>query len=512
MIRQSGSLLTVLLTALVLWAPLPFGGATPWAAAILEVLCFTALTLAAAAARPAALRAVLLPAAALVAVALLAVAQSLAWPSGLVTFLSPQHAALYGQASSLPGVPPIALHLSLAPAASRAAALLWAAAAAALLAGAAAGQHRGSRRWLAAALITGSLFQVFFGAQEQVRGSRTLWGVDIPVSPRLHGTFVNPNHLALYLEMGLAVAFAWGWWAARRTRDEPQIERRLLLLAGPAVVWLTLFVGLALTGSRGGLLGALVGVTAQGVVASGVAGGARAGSARRRWRTALLGLGAAVAGLLVVLSLVGLRIGGLARLLVTQGDVGLGARLTEYRAVLRLWQRFPVLGAGLGSFADAFPLVQPAVLVGTWWHAHSDVLELLATAGALGLFLAAAGLAALIRRLLKILNGPGRSEDRAAALALLGACTAVTLHELVDFGLTMPANAVTLAALAGAASAVEAVRRRAVSAEPHGTRHDAPAADALDLEKVEAGPQRQTDPQRARRPRRKRAKKLSVEP
>jgi len=508
MIRQSGSLLIVLLTALVLWAPLPFGGATPWAAAILEVLCFTSLALAAAAARPASLRSVLPPAAALAAVALLAAAQSLPWPSGLASFLSPQHAALYGQASSLPGVPPVALHLSLAPAASRAAALLWAAAAAALLAGAAAGQHRGPRRWLAAALLTGGLFQVFFGAQEQIRGARTLWGVDIPVSPRLHGTFVNPNHLALYLEMGLAVAFAWGWWAARRTRGEPQIERRLLLLAGPVLVWLTLFVGLALTGSRGGLLGALVGVTVQGVVASGAAGG----SARRRWRTALFGLGAAVAGLLVVLAVASLRDGGLARLLVTRGDVGVGARLTEYRAVLRLWQRFPVLGAGIGSFADAFPLVQPAALGGTWWHAHSDVLELLATAGALGVLLVAAGLAALVRRLLAIMGGPGRSEDRAAALALLGVCAAVAFHELVDFGLTMPANAVTLAALAGAASAVEAVRRSDASAKPHGARQDAPAADALDLEEVGAGRQGAVDPRHAGRPRRKRTKKRAVEP
>jgi O-antigen ligase len=327
--------------------------------------------------------------------------------------------------------------------------------------------------------------------------------VDLPANPRLHGTFINPNHLALYLEMGLAVAFAWGWWAARRARDEPQIERRLLLLAGPALVWLTLFIGLALTGSRGGLLGAVVGATAQGVLA---------GGARRRWRTAFLGAGAAAAGLLVVALAIGLREGTLARVLTTQADVGVGGRLAEYAAVLRLWLRFPVTGAGIGSFADAFPLVQPPALQGTWWHAHSDVLELLATGGALGLLLAAAGFAALVWRLLAILRGYGRSEDRAAALAALGICAALALHELLDFGLTMPANALTLAVVTGAASAVEVGRRRAVSAEPHGARQDAGPAGGLDLEEVVAGPQSAVEPQAPAGRRRKRAKKRSVQP
>lgn len=508
MIRPSGTLLAILLTSFLLWAPLPFGGVVPWATTILQVLCFTALALAAVAARPASLRPALLPAAALAAVALLALAQSFAWPAGLVSFLSPQHAALYGQAEALPGMPQGAPHLSLAPAVSRAAALLWATAAAAFLAGAVAGQRRGARRGLAAALLAGGLLQVFFGAQEQMRGSHTLWGVSLPANPRMHGTFINPNHLALYLEMGLAVAFAWGWWAARRARDERQVERRLLLLAGPVLAWLTLFIGLALTGSRGGLLGAVVGVTVQGVLA----GGGRPGGARRHWRTAFLGLGAAAAGLLVVALAVGLREGTLARVLTTQGDVGVGGRLAEYAAVLRLWLRFPVTGAGIGSFADAFPLVQPAGLQGTWWHAHSDVLELLATGGALGLLLAAAGFAALVWRLLAVLRGYGRSEDRAAALAALGICAALALHELLDFGLTMPANALTLAVLAGAASAVEVGRRRAVSAEPHGARQDAVAAGGLDLEEVAAGPHGVVDPQAPRRRHRKRAKKRAVHP
>src|SRR6185295_13023513 len=101
-----------------------------------------------------------------------------------------------------------------------------------------------------------------------------------------------------------------------------------------------------------------------------------------------------------------------------------------------LWGRFPVTGSGLGTFRDAFPLVQPPDLQGTWWHPHSDLLEILATAGLVGVALVAVGLAALVRQLEAVLAAGARSEDRAAALAAFGILTSLGLHEVLDFGLT----------------------------------------------------------------------------
>lgn len=424
----------------MLGGPLPFGGVTPWATAILQGMGFASLVLAAwAAERPADLRPAALPAAALAAIALLGFVQSLPWPAGFVQRLSPGHAEAWQRAAELSGTS-AAGHLSLAPAASRAAALTWAAAAAALLAGAVAGRRRTRRRWLLAALLAGALFQIFFGAQQWLSRADKLWGVEIPLIPRLHGTFVNSNHLALYLEMALPAAFAWSWWGARQARKEAHVERKLLLLAPPILVWLVLFVGLAFSGSRGGLLGAVIGVSVQALTLAAV---------RRRWRTALLGLGAIAAGVAAVAS-ISLR-EGFGRVLSTSlDDVSWGFRLREYGAVFDLWQRFPVLGSGLATFRDAFPHVQPEELQGTWWHAHSDLLELLATTGAAGVLLLSIGLWPVPRRLLRVIAGRGRSENRAAALALLGILASVLIHEAVDFGLTMPGNALTLAVLVGA--------------------------------------------------------------
>jgi O-antigen ligase len=485
MIRHSSLLLALLLALILLWAPLPFGGVLPWAAALLAALSFGALALAAVAAeRLQSLRPAVLPAAALAGLALLGLLQAAPLPAGLVAALSPEHAALERQAASL-GAPAPA-RLTLAVSSTRRAALGWAAAAAVFLAGAVAGQRRELRRWLGGALLAGALFQVLFGARDWLSRATQLWGVDLPSAVRLRGTFVNPNHLAVYLEMALPVAFAWGWWAVRRAQDETRAERRVALAAPPAMLWLALFTGLSFTGSRAGLLAAVAGVSAQGVLVA---------RARRRWWLAPLGAAAALAGIAAVAA-VGWR-EGLGRLLATTAtDVSLGARLREYGVALQLWRRFPLTGTGLGTFRDAFPLVQPPDLQGTWWHPHGDFLEVLVTAGLAGAALVAVGLWGLTARLAAVLRDGGRSEDRAAALAALGALVSLALHEGMDFGLSMPGNAVTLAALFGAAAAARARER---SAELGHAREDPAPVEALDLQHVEPAPERRRHPQGRRR-------------
>ncbi|HSS75308.1 MAG TPA: O-antigen ligase family protein, partial [Thermoanaerobaculia bacterium] len=344
MIRHSGLVLTALLALAVALGPLPFGGVTFWAESLLRALCFVSLALAAVAAeglsvwRPAALAA-----AVLAAFAVVGLLQSAPLPSRVVAALSPEHAALQRQAAALVSGQGVTPRLTLAAAATRSAALGWAAAAAAFLAAAVAGRRRVQRRVLAGAVVAGALFQTFFGARNWFARATSLWGVELSgaaTAARLRGTFVNPNHLALYFEMALPLAFAWIWWAARRARDAGSAERRLLLLAAPVLIWLIVFAGLSLTGSRAGLLAAMGAVTVQGALLA---------RGRRRWWLAPLG-GLMALGALAVVTALGVR-GGTNRLAATStADVSLGGRLDEYRAALRLWTRFPVVGSGLGTF------------------------------------------------------------------------------------------------------------------------------------------------------------------
>lgn len=453
----------LLLALAVVWAPLPFGSVVPWAETLLQLLVFALAGCGLLAAGGAGWRAVRWPALGLVGLALLGALQAIPWPRGVAAALSPELLRLADARAALLAQPvPAHLALSLAPWASTSAALAFAAVAAALVAAAAlandcAGPQgrtgRGGRRMLGAAVLLAGVVEAFVGAQLWLARSRTIWGVEVQAPTwRLHGTFVNPDHLAAFLEVALAVAFAWGWWGWRRGRGDERMDVRLLLAGPPALVWLLLFLVLSFTGSRAGLLAAVAGVAAQAALL-----------ALERRRLAPVLAGAAVLALgVAAIAWIGLR-EGLGRLTSTSmADVSLGARQQLAAQSLGLWLRFPLLGAGLGTFPEAFPLVQQATLSGaTWTHAHNDPVELLATGGVVALVCAAFAAVFMARRLLDGWWRGARSEDRAAALAGLGALASVGLHELLDFGLTMPANAFVLAVVCGAGSVV---RRTAESA------------------------------------------------
>lgn len=457
MIRQP-ALRALPLAALLAWAPLPFGSATPRAAMVLRVTAFALAALALwIPVEGRARRAAVAPILALGAIAGLGFAQSCSLPIGLTRALSPRAAALAGENAALLGeAQPRAVPPSLAPLASRDASLDWLVPCAALAAGLHFGSSRRARRALASAVVGGGLFQVLYGAQQWFARATTIWRVPVPADQgaRLRGSFVNPNHLATYLAIALAITFAWLWWSVRQALRERGAEGLLRRLGPAAVVWLGLFVGLAFTASRAGLAAVCVATLAQAALVA----------TREERRRVALGAVAILALGLLAIAAVGFR-EGLGRILgsTLAGAAG-DARALAWSGTLQLWSAGPWFGSGLGSFRAAFPLVQPVGLgESVWWHAHNDWLELLATAGIAGAILALAGTVLLARELWSAFRDGERSEDAAAPLAALGALLAVALQELVDFGLTMPGNAFTLAALCGAALAI---RRRAAAPAP----------------------------------------------
>jgi O-antigen ligase len=465
MIRDLPLLLALLaLCLLLMWAPMPFGSVTYAARASLQAGCAVALLLVVLTRRGGeglgkGGRAV---AAALLLVAGWGLLQALDLPAAVVRALSPEAAALRGAAAALAEAPaPARLPLSLAPDLSRRNALWWAAVAAALFVAATVGRRRPARRVLGLALLLAAGFEVLYGSHRWSSGSSELWGVAMPGGPgRLRGTYINPDHLALFLELALVVAFGWFWWSLRRARAALSWERRLLLVGPALIVWLGFFAAIAFTGSRAGLLAAFGATVAQ---------GAAAALRRRRWGLAPAGLGLALLGIGTVAA-IGLQ-EGLGRWLATSPyELSWSSRHEAYAGTWELWQRFPWTGTGMATFRDAFTLVQAASIPGGWWHAHNDWLEALATLGIPGALLLLGGLAAAVHRLFLVLAGDNRSEDRAAALAGYGALAAAAVHSALDFGLTIPANALGLAILVGAACGAPVVNREQAEEVSHRRR------------------------------------------
>lgn len=495
-IRHAPAVAGVGLGVLVAAAPLPFGSVEPEAvvalrlgAALLLALAVPALV---APRRRRGTRRTLwqrlqrsaTPALALLALAGVGACQSLPWPPVVVGLTSPGHVEAWTETWEIVAAvdddadDPVVdadeagveeglasagesgtretsaawPRLSLDPAASRAVALNLCGLSALWVAAALLGRIRWVRRWLALCLLGAGLFQVLYGARQLLAGSLQVWGVEVlGVTGRLRGTYVNPNHVSYLLEMALAVAFAVAWWAVGRARQETSLESRLILLLPPILIWLTLLAGLVLTRSRAGLVAALVAAAVQGVLVA---------APRRNWRLAPAGLAAMLVGLGIVAA-VGAQQSFSRYFGSSLYDASVAARLRVARAGLDLWGRFPVAGSGLGTFADAFKAVEPPGLTGsTWHHAHNAYVELAATGGIFAVLILAVGLVMLLRRLQRVLLKGRRSEDRAAALAALGALASVAVHEAFDFGLALPANAFVLVALCGAAAGAGTLRRK----------------------------------------------------
>lgn len=435
MIPPSRLLLVALLTAVLALSPLPYGSVMPGAQLALRLAVCLALALAAFSASPGTLRRAWPIVGAMSALALLGVVQSLPLPGLVVGLLSPRHLELYRTAGGLHSDGSTLASLSLAPEASLSAALTWASLAAAFVAALVSGTSRRERRFLLFAVAAVVIVQVVWGLRQVVQEQ----------APRLHGTYVNPDHLALYLEIALAMTFAWSWWALTRFKKRGQgLEFRVGAAALPVALTMVVLAAIALTGSRAGIVGALIAWVVQISLLL---------FAKKRWRLAwLLPLPVVLAA---GASFVVGRLQGLERLLSTSlYDVAWSARVEAWKASLGLFRTFPILGSGLGTFVEAFPLVQPAALTTrTWDHAHSDPLELLVTGGLVGTAILLVGLGFLVFQLQRVFRLGLRTEHRLAGLAGLGALAAVGFHELVDFGLTLPANSYTLVILMGAACA-----------------------------------------------------------
>jgi len=426
----------ILLGLLLLWAPLPFGSVTPWGV-LLIVALVAALTLTVSAARQGLfLDGVGGVTVGLLGLGLLGMVQASALAGRWLGFLTT------GLEAQLPSELSAAIEpsLSLAPALSRQAALGWWTLALLFIAAAVVARQGQAKHWLLGAVLASTAFQILYGWRQLRTNSHEILGRGVPGPPRLRGTLVNADHLAVLFEIVMAICLAWGWWAWYRSRREPRLVYRMAWLLPPLVCWSGSAAALLGTGSRAALAAAVFGLVVQSALLFGP---------RRQWWVP-----AVVSSLVVAAALVLVSRGPtpeLGRQLSRPThEILRNSRFEVWEPALRLWKASPWLGTGLGTFEEAFPRVQPASLMkDRWGRAHNDPLELLVTGGLLAVGFLGWALYCLVRRLWLVYHSGARVAGRAAALAALAALPPVALHEGADFGLTIPVNAVFMVVLLG---------------------------------------------------------------
>jgi len=341
-------------------------------------------------------------------------------------------------------------------------------------------------------LIAGGVLLACLGLLSELAGNgRILWVTGVAASSeRASGPFVNPNHFAAWLEMVIPATFAYvvvimervrgqlrrAVDAARRSGMHPRRawvsalivhQRRLWAPLAACAGLLLMGVAHAASGSRGGRAALLVGL---GVAGAGMASSVGR-SARRRWSAAAVVLALVLAaGLSVALWRAAdeTQQGGAAEAI----DVSLASRLAVSAAGWAIVRDHPLFGTGLGSWLHAFrPYQAPPVEGGIWDHAHNDYLELAAEGGLAGVALVLLFALALVRAAARRpapaapVAAPSPDRERSAAHSrefelpdwraalgqpsflrwgLVGGVAAILVHSLIDFGLRMPANFLSL--------------------------------------------------------------------
>jgi O-antigen ligase len=275
------------------------------------------------------------------------------------------------------------------------------------------------------------------------------------------GPFVNRNHFAGFLEMG--VGLAGGLIIGRSVRRE--------LLAIYASGLLVICAGIVLSASRGGLLalGAEVIFLAMVFIPSFFA--------RRKERTPWMivvtrSVGVVFLGAAVIFGsifLVGSE-GLVKNIAQTRGEVTSEAPATERYSRLDIWsatrrliEDHPYFGVGLGAYQYAYTRYDLSSGAQRVEQSHNDYLQIVADAGLAG------GLIALVFIVILFTRGLSASQtrDRRKRAIILGAltgCFGIAVHSFVDFNLQITANAQLFLALAAVATAE---RSRGAVAQDH---------------------------------------------
>ncbi len=301
------------------------------------------------------------------------------------------------------------------------------------------------RNWLVGALFAVAIAHIIVGALQFKDGAGfMLFGFTRggAYGSRASGMLVCPNHLAGFLEamalLALSIAF-WGRW-------------RLPTKMAAGYMALFCFVGVAMTGSRGGYLSCVVGLLAF--------------AALSLWIVWIYDRQRFVLTVVATVLAVGLLLTGAVQFM--QHSTVMKQRMSQietasedirwynWLAAIDQFKTSPLLGTGAGTHLYYGRLFRRPQIQVDPEHSHNDYLEMLAEYGIVGEALAifflvvhiARGLAlarqVTTRRICNI-PGMGGSDTLALLVGGLSAVAALLAHSVVDFNLHIPGNALLFA-------------------------------------------------------------------
>jgi O-antigen ligase/tetratricopeptide (TPR) repeat protein len=278
-----------------------------------------------------------------------------------------------------------------------------------------------ARRLLLWVTLIGTAVAALALAEDLTHARGIYWRIPIGHTP-YSGPFVNHSHYSQFMNlcMGCGLALLLGGMT-----QEPG-KRRLAWWTLPLLLMGGITIPLSM--SRGGMISIVV-------------AGACLVATLMVWReTRTLAV--------VVLIIGALAGGGVAYLGLERVSKSLseaaasGAYSGRWQMVkdaLRVWQRFPVLGAGLGTHEYVFPAFERAVQPAVATHVENEYAQVLEEMGVLGFACVIAFLGIVWWNWARAVRST-QSGTRGMAAGLAYALVAVMVHSFSDYGQHFPAN------------------------------------------------------------------------
>jgi hypothetical protein len=433
------------LVGLLVWAPFPLGSNRPWAQALLEFGIFVlasawlVLCLRGRVATTGAWSKARWPVVALALWLLYGLVQVLPLPPDWLRFLSPTAFRQWLDTTVALTDQPLSgnVSLSMDPHASLVSWRLGLALTTLFILVLLLVRSRRRLRVLAVTLVLGAVVQAMLASLLALAHEPFLF---IAWSPRAHGTFANPNHLAGYLEMTIALGIGLliadlavpSEFATWRQRLRAWVRTLLGRKARLRIYLAILVIALVMTASRMGNIAFFTGLAVAGVI--GVMG--LRGSPRP---VLILLFSLVLIDLLILGSWFGLdRV----RERLQQTVLTQDARYQVGVSAARYLGDYPWLGSGGGSFYAVYPAYRDAQSIPLHFaHAENDLLEFQLEYGAIGLLPLVIVVASSLGVALRVLWARKDPLLRGMAFASLMGVTAILVHSAADANLHIPANA-----------------------------------------------------------------------
>jgi len=276
------------------------------------------------------------------------------------------------------------------------------------------------------------------------------------------GSFVNKNHFAAFLNMGIAAAVGIilsAGLSERRSENRQGVSSfivaRLMDWRWHMVVYLSvLIITLLFSMSRGAWMALIMSMLIVLVVIHN-------SKHNREWSFSTFVMLISVVGLTMLLA-------GGEVLIQRMSELGQDAvsRQGIWKITVAIIKDFPLFGVGAGNYQYIYPSYDNGVVSSYVDHAHNDYLQLLAEQGVVSVMLLGLVIIRCLGSAVKTIRYSHNMISSAfAASALLG-CSVMLLHGIVDFNFYIPSNAVyffvflAMAHMAGFPAHSEAHRSR----------------------------------------------------